>query len=209
MINLFTYFRSTASYRVRLALAYKGIAYSANYINLRENEQNKQYKDINPSGLVPVLQTDLGIISQSLAILEFIEKQYPTPPLWLDNPFEQAQAMAIAQSICCDIHPLNNLRVLKYLTNTLKLSEEQKNDWYHHWIHEGFKALEKQLQQTSGNFCIKNTISVAELCLVPQVYNANRFGVDLGDYPIIRRINELVLEQEWTTSAVPEAQADA
>ena len=209
MINLFTYFRSTASYRVRLALAYKGIAYSANYINLRENEQNKQYKDINPSGLVPVLQTDLGIISQSLAILEFIEKQYPTPPLWLDNPFEQAQALAIAQSICCDIHPLNNLRVLKYLTNTLKLSEEQKNDWYHHWIHEGFKALEKQLQQTSGNFCIKNTISVAELCLVPQVYNANRFGVDLGDYPIIRRINELVLEQEWTTSAVPEAQADA
>lgn len=208
-MELFTYFRSTASYRVRLALAYKGIPYTPRFINLRLNEQCQEYKFTNPMGLVPVLASEHGTIFQSLAILEYIEKVHPTPPLWLDDDFNQAQAMAMAQTICCDIHPLNNLRILKYLTETLKLSDDQKNAWYHHWIHEGFRALEKQLQLTSGKFCIEDTLSIADICLIPQVYNANRFEVNLYEYPIITRINETVLSQNWAAPAVPEAQADA
>ena len=169
MMELFTYFRSTASYRVRLALAYKQIAYESHYVNLRTDEQNQTYKTINSFGLVPALKTESGVISQSLAIIEYLEKTHPTPPLFLDNPFQQSQAMAIALAISCDIHPLNNLRVLNYLTKTLKISETEKNAWYHHWVHEGFQPLEQQLKKTAGDFCIGNTISVADICLIPQV----------------------------------------
>lgn len=208
-MELFTYFRSTASYRVRLVMAYKGISYTPNYVNLRANEQNHSYKQKNPYGLVPALTTKQGIIFQSLAIIEYLETFHPTPPLWLNDPFQQAQAMAIAQSICCDIHPLNNLRVLQYLTNTLNITEEQKNAWYQHWVHEGFKPLEKQLEETSGKFCIQNHLSISDICLISQVYNANRFGVDMSAYPNIQRINETVLALEWTKTATPETQADA
>lgn len=208
-MELFTYFRSTASYRVRLVMAYKGISYDSHYVNLRTNEQNQNYKQANPYGLVPALTTKQGVIFQSLAIIEYLETFHPTPSLWLNDPFQQAQAMAIAQSICCDVHPLNNLRVLQYLTNTLKISEEQKNAWYHHWVHEGFKPLEKQLKETSEKFCIQNHLSVADICLIPQVYNANRFGVDMSAYPNIQRINETVLALEWTKEAAPEVQKDA
>ncbi len=208
-MELFTYFRSTASYRVRLVMAYKGISSTPHYVNLRTNEQHHDYKQINPYGLVPALTTKQGIIFQSLSIIEYLETFHPTPPLWLNDPFQQAQAMAIAQSICCDVHPLNNLRVLQYLTTTLNITEEQKNAWYHHWVHEGFKPLEKQLEENSGKFCIQNHLSIADMCLIPQVYNANRFGVDMSPYPNIQRINETVLELEWTKAATPEAQKDA
>ncbi len=208
-MELFTYFRSTASYRVRLVMAYKGIPYAPHYVNLRTNEQNQNYKNINPFGLVPTLSTEQGTIPQSLAIIEYLEKLHPAPALWLTNPFEQAQAMAIAQVICCDIHPLNNLRVLKYLTDTLGITEEQKKAWYQHWVHEGFKPLEKQLIETSGVFCVKDYLSIADICLIPQVYNANRFSVDLSAYPAIRRINETVLALDWTKAATPESQEDA
>jgi maleylacetoacetate isomerase len=208
-VELFTYFRSTASYRVRLVMAHKGIPYVPHYVNLRINEQNQDYKNINPFGLVPTLSTAQGIIPQSLAIIEYLEKLHPAPALWLADPFQQAQAMAIAQVICCDIHPLNNLRVLKYLTDTLGITEEQKSTWYHHWVHEGFKPLEKQLSKTSGKFCVKDQLSIADICLIPQAYNANRFGVDLSSYPTIHRINEAVLDLQWTKLATPEAQEDA
>lgn len=208
-MELFTYFRSTASYRVRLALAYKGISYTPHYVNLRINEQNQDYREINPFGLVPALKTQQGIIFQSLAILEFLESTYPSPPLWLTDPFQQAQAMSIAQAISCDIHPLNNLRVLQYLTQILNFTEEQKNTWYHHWIHEGFNPLEAQLKETSGEFCVKNNISIADICLIPQVYNANRFNIDLSTYPTITRINKTLLAQSWATQAIPEEQDDA
>lgn len=208
-MKLFSYFRSTASYRVRLALAYKNIPYTPYYVNLRIDEQNQNYKKINPFGLVPALETNHGIIFQSLAIIEYLEKHYPNPSIWINDPFKQAQAMSIAQAICCDIHPLNNLKVLKYLTGTLEISEAQKNDWYHHWIHESFQALEKQLSETAGKFCVANTISIADICLIPQVYNANRFEVNLSEYPIIRRLNEAVLAQDWVKTAIPESQEDA
>ncbi len=208
-MDLFTYFRSTASYRVRLVMAYKGIPYVPHYVNLRTNEQNQEYKNINAFGLVPILITEQGTIPQSLAIIEYLEKLHPAPALWLSDPFQQAQAMSIAQVICCDIHPLNNLRVLKYLNDTLGITEEQKSAWYHHWVHEGFKPLEKQLSQTAGTFCLKDQISIADICLIPQVYNANRFGVDLSSYPTIHRINEAVLDLQWTKVATPEAQEDS
>lgn len=208
-MELFTYFRSTASYRVRLVCAYKNIPYNPHYINLRENEQNQEYKEHNYFGLVPALTTNQGTISQSLAIIEFLEKLHPAPPIWLQDAFFQAQAMSIALSICCDIHPLNNLRVLKYLKDSLEISEKQKNDWYHHWIHEGFLPLEKQLSQTASNFCIGNNLSIADICLVPQVYNAKRFAVDLSPYPIIKQINDHILSQNWTKMASPEEQSDA
>lgn len=208
-MELFTYFRSTASYRVRLALSYKNLAYSPHYVNLRMNEQNHKYKATNPFGLVPTLVTSQGTIFQSLAIIEYLENLHPTPPLWLKDPFLQAQAMSVAQAICCDIHPLNNLRVLKYLENNLGLSEDQKTNWYQHWIHEGFKPLENQLNQTAGIFCIGDTLSIADICLVPQIYNANRFSIDLSPYPIIKRINDHVLAQNWTKATTPEEQEDA
>ena len=208
-MELFTYFRSTASYRVRLALGYKQIPYVPHYVNLRTNEHNQNYKNTNQFGLVPALNTDDGLITQSLSIIEYIENTHPTSPLFLENPFQQSQAMAIAQAICCDIHPLNNLRVLNYLSNTLKISDSEKTNWYHHWLHEGFKPIEQMLQQTSGSFCIGNTISVADICLIPQVYNAHRFNVDMAAYPIISKINQNILELEWAQKASPENQEDA
>lgn len=207
-MKLFTYFRSTASYRVRLVLSYKNIAYDSHYVNLRTNEQNQQYKEINPFGLVPTLKTTQGSISQSLAIIEYIEKIYPTPPIWLNDPFLQAQAMSIALAICCDIHPINNLRILKYLESSLNTSEEQKSTWYHHWVHEGFRPLENQLSYSAGTFCIGDDLSIADICLIPQVYNANRFNIDLSPYPTIKRVNDHLLSQRWAELAIPERQAD-
>lgn len=208
-MELFTYFRSTASYRVRLSLAYKQISYESHYVNLRENEQNREYKDINPFGLVPSLRAENGLISQSLSIIEYIENTHPTPPIFFKEPFKQSQAMAIAQAICCDIHPLNNLRVLNYLTNTLKINDEEKTNWYHHWVHEGFKPIEQMLLQTAGVFCIGDFISIADICLIPQVYNADRFNVDMSVYPTIAKINENVLSLDWAQKASPEMQGDA
>jgi len=208
-MRLFTYFRSTASYRVRLAFAYKQVNYQSAYVNLRNNEQNQDYKTINPFGLVPALVTESGVICQSLAIIEYLEKTHPNPTLFLDDPWQQAKALEIAQAICCDIHPLNNLRVLNYLTEALKISDEARNDWYHHWVHEGFMPLEQQLAKIAGDFCIGNTISLADICLIPQIFNANRFGIDMSRYPTIERINRYVLGLDWVKTASPEAQADA
>ena len=208
-MELFTYFRSTASYRVRLALAYKQIAFDPKYVNLRIDEQNQEYKNINGFGMVPALVSEAGVISQSLAIIEYLEKIHPTPTLFLDDPLQQSQAMAIALAISCDIHPLNNLRVLNYLTKTLNITESQKTAWYHHWVHEGFQPIEQMLSKTAGDFCVGNTISVADICLIPQVYNAHRFEVDMSPYPIIERINNFVLALDWTKPAIPEAQYDA
>lgn len=208
-MELFTYFRSTASYRVRLALAYKQIPYESHFVNLRVNEQNQDYKTVNPFGLVPTLKTESGIVTQSLAIIEYIEKKYPTPALFLKDSFLQSKAMEIALSISCDIHPLNNLRVLNYLTNVLKIDDKKKTDWYHHWVHEGFKPIEQMLSQTAGSFCIGNTISVADICLIPQVYNAHRFNVDMANYSLIRKINQNIMDCDWAQKASPEAQEDA
>ena len=208
-MKLYDYFRSTASYRVRIALAYKGLDYQALPVHLVNNggEQfSEAYSQINSQNLVPSLQTDEGTITQSLAIIDYLEETHPTPCLYPDSAYDTALVKSISLSIACDIHPLNNLRVLKYLTNILNVDEEAKSNWYHHWIHLGFKAIETQLAKLKRErpVCFGNSITVADLCLIPQVYNANRFNVSLDDYSLIREINDYCLELDCFAKSKPD-----
>lgn len=212
MITLYDYFRSTACYRVRIALNLKKINYETISINLIQDggqQYQAEYTSINPQNLVPTLvinknKKDKKIaITQSLAILEYLEEQYPTPPLLPVDLIARANARTIAQLIACDIHPLNNLRVLQYITTTLGHNEQDKLNWYQHWMKQGFTALEKLLitYQSNPNFCIGNSISIADICLIPQVYNAKRFNCDMNNYPRICRINQHCLTiNEFITS---------
>lgn len=213
MIRLHDYCRSTAAYRVRIALNLKGLIYCQSPVNLREGEQSHPaYRGLNPQRFVPTLETEDGrLLRQSLAICEYLEEAHPQPPLLPAEVIGRVRVRALAQLIACDIHPLNNLRVLQYLGAELGASEEHKRVWYHHWIHEGFRALESMLaaDPQTGRYCHGDQTTLADLCLVPQVFNANRFGVDLSDYRNIRRINDACLELEAFARARPERQADA
>lgn len=196
-MRLHDYFRSTASYRVRIALNFKNINYDKIEVHLVNNggEQNSPaYKDINPQGLVPTLDINHNInLTQSMAILEYLEETYPTPPLLPSDNVARAHVRAMANIIACDIHPLNNLRILKYLKNDLDINDAEKNQWYHHWILTGFAALEKLLLNSNSKFCYGNSPTFADLCLIPQVYNANRFNCSLDEFPKIYAINEYCL----------------
>ncbi|MCG8434445.1 MAG: maleylacetoacetate isomerase, partial [Gammaproteobacteria bacterium] len=186
-MQLYTYFRSSSAYRVRIALNLKGLEAEHHFVHLLKDggEQHKPaYQNINPQGRVPVL-IDQGLrLTQSLAIIEYLEEIHPRPPLLPDAPEDRARVRALAQAIACEIQPLNNLQVLKYLVDDLKASEEQKLDWYRHWITKGFAALEKMLADDprTGDFCHQNTPGLADVCLVPQVYNAVRFECDLSEF---------------------------
>ncbi len=207
---LHTYFRSSASYRVRIALAIKGIAYDASFVNLREGEQKSEdFLRSNPQGLVPVLFDQEAIITQSGAILEYLEEVYPHPPLLPKSPIDRACVRSIAHLIACEIHPLNNLRVLAYLKDQLHITEQQKQQWYEEWIHEGFRPLEKILHKTCGMYCFGDQMTLADIYLVPQVYNAKRFQYDLSNYPLIRKIYAHCLEHPAFQEASPENQPDA
>ena len=203
---LHDYFRSTAAYRVRIALNLKGIAWNSAVINLLEGEDHSEaYRQLNPQVLVPALSHDNNVLSQSLAICEYLEEIHPEPGLLPGTALDRAKIRAFAQAIACDIHPLNNLRVLKYLQGALSVSDDDKTTWYHHWIHETFQALEKQLGESSdGRFCFGEQATLADICLIPQVYNANRFECDLSNYPVIRSINAHCLAQPAFDSASPE-----
>lgn len=207
---LYDYFRSTASYRVRIVLNLKNLTHQLKEIHLVNNggEQfSDNYRSINPQQLVPTLTDDNAhlAVSQSLAIIDYLEALHPEPRLYPSDVGLKALVQSLALQICCDIHPLNNLRVLKYLTGTLSLSEQQKMDWYHHWIHQGFQAIEKQLHKYSkqGEFCFGNQPTLADICLIPQVYNAKRFDVDLTNYPMIQSINTHCLTLEAFSRAAP------
>jgi maleylacetoacetate isomerase len=194
MLQLYDYFRSSASFRVRIALNLKELVYKNIPVHLLNNggEQNSlEYQAINPQGLVPTLQDDDKIISQSLAIIEYLEDIYPEKPLLPADAYQKAWVRSFALSIAADMHPLNNLRVLQYLIKEFRLSEEQKSSWYKHWIEKGFGALEKSLVtlKDSGDFCFGNTPTLADVCLIPQVYNARRYAFDLSAYPTISRID--------------------
>ena len=192
-MRLFDYFRSSASYRVRLALNLKGLEYEQIPIDLRVAEQSTQpYLKTNPQGLVPALQIGTEIITQSLAIVEYLDEVYPAIPLLPNNPLQRAKIRSFAQIIACDIHPLNNLRVLNYLRDHLQMNEDQKHHYYHHWLKQGFDTLEEKLKQSSEKhtFCFGNTPSLADICLIPQIYNAQRFHFDLTPYPICLKISE-------------------
>lgn len=197
MGKLYNYYRSSASYRVRIALNLKQLSYEKVHINLIKNGGEQflpEYKKMNPQSLVPAYiddKSNSNCITQSIAIIEFIEELYPEPNLLPKNSIERSWVRAFAQSIACDIAPINNLRVLKYLTEVLKISEEQKTIWYHHWIAEGFTALESLLANhpESGLFCHGNSPTLADICLVPQVYNAIvRSHVNLNAYPRLLKI---------------------
>ena len=185
---LHDYFRSSAAYRVRIALNLKGIDYESLQVDLRAGEQKGvAYRALNPQGLVPMLEIEDHLLTQSIAILLYLDQRFRDPPLIPTDPFDQSHVRAMSLLIAADIHPLNNLRVLKYLTGTLQLDEDAKNAWIAHWIAEGFTALEAMAAQRSGGFLFGNSPTMADICLVPQMYNARRFNVPLHNYPTLLR----------------------
>lgn len=209
MFKLYDYFRSTAAYRVRITLNLKGLEYQQIPVNLLTGEdQGEDYRTVNPQGLVPALTRDGTVLTQSLAICEYLDEIRPEPPLLPGNADQRARIRALAQMVTSDIHPVNNLRILKYLTGELGISEEQKRSWYHHWINEGFRPIEQLLgeQATKGKFCFGDQITLADVCLVPQLYNARRFELDLTPYPRIVQIEQACLELEAFNKARPENQ---
>lgn len=213
MMTLYGYFRSSAAYRVRIALNLKGLDYDQAPVNLVKGEQRgDEHRARNPQGLVPVLGTDDGLeLVQSLAICEYLEECYPQPALLPQTPGERARVRSLAQLVACEIHPLNNLKVLKYLVGDLGVDEAAKLDWYRHWITEGFDALEARLAREpgTGDFCHGDAPTLADICLVPQVFNAERFECDLSPYANIRRITDQCRQREAFRMAAPEAQPDA
>ena len=208
---LYDYFRSSAAYRLRIALNLKGLSAERRSIHLRRGAQRApEYLAVNAQGLVPTLVVDGQRLTQSLAIIEYLDEKYPRPALLPANPEDRAWVRAAALSIACDIHPLNNTRVLAYLAKTLGLEESKRDEWYRHWVQLGFEALEAQLtERGSGSYCFGDSPTIADICLVPQVANANRLKVDLAPYPHIRAINEACLATKPFADARPEVQPDA
>jgi maleylacetoacetate isomerase len=193
---LHDYFRSSAAYRVRIALNLKGVDYVRRPVNLVEGEQKTgDYRALNPQGFVPMLEIDDLRLTQSLSIMVYLDQKYPEPLLMPRDPADGAHVRAMALAIACDIHPLNNLRVLKYLTK-LGIEQDQRDEWYRHWVAEGLEALEAMAAPRAGAFLFGDAPTIADVCLVPQLYNARRFDVPLAPYPTLRRADE-------TASALP------
>jgi maleylacetoacetate isomerase/maleylpyruvate isomerase len=211
-MKLYTYWRSSAAYRVRIALELKGIAYQSVAVHLVRNggeQLSAAYRAINPSAAVPALEIDGGtILTQSLAIIEFLDETYPTPSLLPRDPLLRARARAAAQSIACDVHPINNLRVAQYLKRTLGHSQDDVVSWMRHWMRVGFDAYARIIDQT-GPFSFGASPSIADLCLVPQLYNAQRWGVDLGGLERLLTIEKACRGIEGFRRASPELQPDA
>jgi maleylpyruvate isomerase len=208
---LFDYFRSSAAYRVRIALNLKGLAAERRFVHLRKGEQRAPgYLEKNPQGFVPTLVVGPLHLTQSLAIIEYLDEKHPLPPLLPPGAEDRAFVRAIALAIACDIHPLNNLRVLQYLYEQLGVEEPARDEWYRHWIREGFVAIESQLaSRATGPYCFGDTPTIADVCLVPQVANANRLGVDLAPFPRIRAIDAACLALPAFADAQPSRQPDA
>ena len=189
-IVLFDYYRSSASYRVRIALALKGLDYDRVEVNLLEGAQREQeYRSMNPQGLVPMLESGGRRIAQSLAIIDWLEAQHPDPRLLPADPGDRAHVLALALTVACDVHPLNNTRVLRYLGGELGLAEEARNAWYRHWVAEGLAALEAMAAGAAGRFLFGDAPTLADICLVPQMFNARRFGVPLDAFPLLVRVD--------------------
>jgi maleylacetoacetate isomerase len=217
-MKLYSYFRSSASYRVRIALNLKRLAYDVVPVHLLKNggEQfSPDYRKLNPDALVPALiddsANDVAVLTQSLAIIEYLEETHPEPRLLPANALDRAYVRSIALSIACDIHPLNNLRVLRYLVRNMKVGEDDKNAWYRHWCEQGLAAIETTLakDKRAGIFCYGDTPTLADCCLVPQIANAQRLNCDLSAMPIIMHINTECQKLEAFKSAAPARQPDA
>ncbi|MDR9888789.1 maleylacetoacetate isomerase [Pseudenterobacter timonensis] len=210
-MKLYSFFNSSASYRVRIALALKGIDHETVGVNIRIGQQNAlEYRRLNPVGLVPALITDEGdALGQSLAITDWLDRHFPQTPLLPANDPERMRVLEVVYAICCDIHPVNNLRVLRYLSDELKVSEEAKNRWYAHWIQQGLSAVEQLLRRSdAGPFCVGATPTLADCCLVPQWANALRMGCDLSGYPRCKAVYEACMALPAFITAAPENQQD-
>jgi len=204
---LYDYFRSSAAYRVRIALHLKGVDYESRPIDLREGAQRSDaYRSLNPQGLVPMMEIDGHRLTQSLAILNYLDMRYPNQPLIPASAAERAHVVAMALTIACDIHPLNNLRVLKYLKDELGHSQEEVDRWYAHWIAEGLPALEALAAPRAGAFLWGDAPTAADVCLVPQLYNARRFNVPLDAYPTLLRADENANKLDGFIKAHPDQQ---
>ena len=212
-MKLYDYFRSSAAYRVRIALNMKGLAPERTFIHLRRNAHRAdEYLALNPQGLVPALVTDGGaVLTQSLAIIEYLEETNPAPPLLPDDPTARARVRALALAVACDIHPIDNLRVLRYLLHTVGVSEEQKDAWYRYWIDVGLEALELALSRdpATGRYCHGDLPTLADICLVPQLANARRVNMDLSPYPTLARIEAACVALPAFAAADPARQPDA
>jgi maleylacetoacetate isomerase len=204
---LYDYYRSSAAYRVRIALNLKGIDYESRPVNLLHSEQRgDDYRALNPQGLVPMLEIDGHRLTQSLSIMVYLDQVYPERPLMPRDPVDGAHVRAMALTIACDIHPLNNLRVLKYLSNELGLPQEERDAWYIHWIREGLPALERMAEAGAGRFMFGDEPTIADVCLVPQLFNARRFNVPLDEYPTLLNAEENANQLEAFAAAHPDRQ---
>jgi len=209
-MKLYTYFRSSAAYRVRIALNLKALDYEAIPIALAKDGEQTQddYLQVNPQGLIPTLVDDGVSLTQSLAIIEYLEEKYPDIPLLPENPVDRAHVRAMALSIACDIHPLNNLRVLNYIRDELSQQESAVKQWYQHWITRTFTGLEKLVESYGGDYCFGNTITLADVMLIPQMANAKRFDTDLKPFPRLNRINDVLVLHPAFEAAAPDNQPD-
>ncbi|MEA3093245.1 MAG: maleylpyruvate isomerase [Caballeronia sp.] len=213
-MKLYSYFRSSAAYRVRIALNLKGLAFEYAPIHLlRDGGQQLKpdYRELNPDGIVPTFIDGDNVLTQSLAIIEYLDETHPEPALLPGTPLDRAFIRSVALQIACEIHPVDNLRILKYLKHTLKVGDEAKDTWYRHWLESGFESLEKRLANDSrvGKLCFGNAPTLADLCLVPQVYNARRFNLDMSRYPTIERIADHAAQIDAFARAAPGQQPDA
>jgi maleylpyruvate isomerase len=213
-MKLYSYFRSSAAYRVRIALNLKGLPYEYLPVHLlRDGGQQlaPAYRALNPDGVVPTLIDGDAVLNQSLAIVEYLEEVHPEPPLLPRDPLARAHVRALALQVACEIHPLDNLRVLKYLKRELGVGDEAKDAWYRHWIESGFTALETRLSNDArtGRFCCGDTPTLADLCLIPQIFNARRFGIDLQPYPTLVRVDAAAAALDAFARAAPDRQPDA
>jgi maleylacetoacetate isomerase/maleylpyruvate isomerase len=211
-MKLHTYFRSSAAFRVRIALNLKGLAYDAAFVHIAKGEHRKPgYGALNPQALVPTLEDAGRLLTQSLAIIEYLEETRPQPPLLPKDPFERARVRSLSLLIACEIHPLNNLRVLQHLKRALGQGEEQVSAWYRHWIADGLAKLEAQLAGTAGTgrYCQGDAPTLADCCLVPQIFNAQRYQCDTTAYPATMRVFAECMKLDAFDRAQPSKQPDA
>jgi maleylacetoacetate isomerase len=211
---LFSYWRSSAAYRVRIGLNLKGLAYDIMPVHLLRDggeQHSEHFREANPQQLVPVLQHGHRMLRQSLAILEYLDEMWPSPPLLPATARDRQRVRALAQLVACDVHPLNNLRVLQYFENDWGVPQSERDGWVRHWMEEGFAAMETMLHQhpSTGTFCDGDIPTIADCCLVPQVYNARRFGIDMTAYPGMVRVEQACLALPAFEAARPENQPDA
>jgi len=214
-LGLYTYYRSSAAYRVRIALNIKGLDYHSHFVHLLKDsgEQHKDaYRQLNPQGLIPILLTghDENPITQSVAIIEYLDESYPSPPLLPNTPSPRAWVRSLALTVCCDIHPLNNLRVHTYLKDELDIDDASRQAWYQHWVTEGLAAIESRLTASGHDspYCHGNNPTLADLCLIPQIYNAIRFECDISSLTTLARIYSNCMALEAFANAAPENQPD-